>query len=63
MSDYDRSPEKIPVEASTEAQKVIMFPINGRTESVTVFEALSIINHISGCLMADSHGGGVKKFG
>jgi hypothetical protein len=63
MSDYDRSPDKIPVEAQAKDQKVIMFPVNGRQETVTVFEALSIINHISGCLMADSHGGGAKKFG
>ncbi len=61
MSDYDRSPDKIPMDKAEKPQDIIMFTLRGQQEAVTRLEALSIINHLSGCLIADEHAG--RKFG
>ncbi len=60
----DRNPDRIPMENSEvkEEHELIMFPVKGVTYTVTPTEALSIINHISGSLLAYEHSGGYSAY-
>lgn len=55
-------PNHINLEEESVKEAVISVPINGREELVTPSEALSIINHISGVLMAYERSGGYNNY-
>ena len=60
----ERDPEKISLNQKRRIrnEEVIMFPLKGKTETVTPAEAMSIINYISGSLMAYEHSGGYSEY-
>lgn len=55
MSDYDRDPNVIKIGEEKEPE-IVLFRVKGEEQAVTKREALSIINHISGVLLADTYG-------
>lgn len=64
MTEFNPAPDRIPIDRKPikSDDEIIMFTIKGRNETVTPIEALSIINEISGVLMAYEHSGGYSEY-
>lgn len=63
MSDFNPAPSRIPIDRKPveHDNEVILFTLKGKRQSVTPAEALSIINELSGVLMAYEHSGGYSE--